>query len=414
PAGTRSTALVVSGGRRAGGGPVWPVVGEFVDGRNACHFVSRVAIVADLCVQFADRQSHAEIVGSMTSQVKVEEYYGGRRLLFCTAEEYELTLSELTDENRVTVYLKGLNKFSDRQEFPFYIYVRRCADGQPLAASDFEYLEAFGSRKSTEGGRSTAVAEQSIPETLDPPESDAHRQGDLEVVVRSLDELKRVTEETKSQLAERIDAVTGAVLEAIRTARTEDVVTSEHAQAESEKMFGEFADRERELVDRARNFQSEVLLLRQTEKFLRDENAILRRKVESSHATVDELNASIKEVAADHGLSISRPHLELIEAITECDVHPTFFRCLKNVGPPVEFSRLPEAIKKAKNGTGDIKSVKMTGRKQFSELRCNLGRGKGTGRLFFMKKENRTVLLGFEDDHDRETTLIAEIADGLG
>lgn len=95
------------------------------------------------------------------SDPHIETYGSGKRLLFREEAALQCALRRLEADGRVLVFSHGRNWFDDRAQYPFYAYVTRGANREPLTKQHIDYLRGVLER----GAASIAGSVASAPES---------------------------------------------------------------------------------------------------------------------------------------------------------------------------------------------------------------------------------------------------------
>lgn len=354
---------------------------------------------------------HSQVGQPSKRRSKREAFSRGFRLLSADKAHHEALLAALDKEERVKAYSHGANFFEDRDDFPFYIYITRTADGKPLGQAECDLLDSLLAQ--TDRTATTESQPEPQPDTKDAAPDDhwdvfedistrlQSRIDALEEQVRDvagrLVRLNRAFEELEHSLSQGFDRVMQGLTSEITVLASQQVRERAEMLAKGDRAFAEqlVADYEK-LESKEKALENDVMRLRE------DRDRLQER--------ITELELELAE--KEHDLSVSRAaprnswtrdELELLEVLSHFQHGEWFRRGLKELIPDrvttpalvAVLRSLAERSVSTHHEHANTKAITRKGKPGFYEVRCNLGPCGDSGRLYYAVKDGTFVLLGF-------------------
>ena len=379
----------------------------------------------------------------------------GQRLLFRTKKAYELARDWLTDDRKVQAYSQGFNSYSDKGEWPHYIYVTRKASGHSLDNSDVLYLDSIVFRI---GAAKTDLVEEETEEFEGPfadeedeeklitgeAEVDQETEADvtedetedspalsvaavnqeiqrlelgLQTRFGALDsrihELLTQISQVIPSLDERLDTVTKSVDARIEGLRSQEIrAAAEQAAQGNQTAADQLLQEAQQQLDKQQIRIDELQFSMET---LRAENASLQAQLADNETVLSELKDDMQNQSAQQRDGGWRSHdLQLARHLSETKCSDLFWKHLRDrLGTDVPTERLTDAIGRIRDGKAKGKPLCRDGHQTFYEYKCNLGEGSGSGRLYF-DPDDGFCLLGFggKDHQQADIDLIFQTRRG--
>ena len=342
---------------------------------------------------------------------KREAFSRGFRLLSADKEHHDALLAELGKQERVKAYSHGANFFEDRDDFPFYVYITRTADGKPLGEAECQLLDTLLARvdrttptptEPEKPGEEQGVQPQEHWDVFESISNEIHGRIDkLEEQVKDvagrLVRLNRAFEELEHSLTQGFDRVMQGLTSEIT------VLASDQVRQRAEELAkGDRALAEQVLADYEK--------LESKQKALENDVMRLREDRDRCHDRITELELELAE--KEHDLSVSRAaprnswtrdELELLEVLSHFEHSDWFRKGLRELVPAQVTTGALVAVLRTlaarsvstHHEHASAKPLNRKGKPGFYELHCNLGPCGDAGRLYYDVRDGKYVLLGF-------------------
>lgn len=396
--------------------------------------------------------------------MRITEYNAGRRLLFAMEDEYRAALAVIEEDGVVKIYQHGGNRFDDRRQFPYFIYVTRNADGRPLGDPGRQYLQELeprvaarldaadqsvlgrapssgtaltqAVRRPDDHGDGAALepsgiasGDASAPDVERPGRSaaaasggrllssDAQVSDDGLLIRRLADQLVDATTHLV-EIESRLDRVVESINRGF--AEQQDNFARYHektAFSVAEGLAEEETKRIEALEVALREARADRDRANEDSQRLRVTVNKLERRLEGTEQALQEARTRSSE--ADFDLESARGPWkqevkdirDFLVAVGHFDHHEFFWHCVSNrIFSSVSLSLLTQVLEKLRGAQADAKPLKRQGHRTFYELHCSLADGSTAGRVYFAKGA-RITLLGFGDKDTQDADLDRIFAD---